>query len=137
MSQSDPFPQEPLDIVSARIGMLMADAGARDIARKLVQIERQLQSLFASHGTIFFNLRVERRLRRHEKILTRVKLERIIFCIDMMIFRRMRLSFGRRDRAAIYSFTITGVPSSAFSKNGLAHGSGKRMQPCDARNGGT
>ena len=65
--------------------MLMADAGARDIARKLVQIERQLQSLFASHGTIFLILCVKRRLRRHEKILTRVKLERIIFCIDMVI----------------------------------------------------
>ena len=36
-----------------------------------------------------------------------------------------------------YSLTMTGVPSGAFSKNGLAIPLGKRMQPCDAANGGT
>ena len=36
-----------------------------------------------------------------------------------------------------YSLTMTGVPSGAFSKNGLAIPLGKRMQPCDAAYGGT
>jgi hypothetical protein len=36
-----------------------------------------------------------------------------------------------------YCFTITGVPIGAFSKNGSAIPLGKRMQPCDAANGGT
>ena len=62
--------------------MLMADAVARDFARKLVQIERQSQSLLASHGTIFFNLCVKRCLRRHKTILTRVERERTVFCND-------------------------------------------------------
>jgi len=39
--------------------------------------------------------------------------------------------------AIIYSLTVTGVPTEAFSKNGLAIPLGKRMQPCDAANGGT
>jgi hypothetical protein len=47
--------------------------------RTKVQIERQLQSFFASHGTIFLNLRVQRRLRRHERILLRVERGRTFF----------------------------------------------------------
>ena len=36
-----------------------------------------------------------------------------------------------------HSVTVTGVPTEAFSKNGLAIPFGSRMQPCDAANGGT
>ena len=36
-----------------------------------------------------------------------------------------------------HSVTVTGVPTEAFSKNGLAMPFGSRMQPCDAANGGT
>jgi len=37
----------------------------------------------------------------------------------------------------LYSVTVTGVPTEAFSKNGLAMPLGRRMQPCDAAKGGT
>ncbi len=36
-----------------------------------------------------------------------------------------------------HSVTVTGVPTEAFSKNGLAMPFGRRMQPCDAAKGGT
>ena len=51
--------------------MLVTDPGTRDIAREFVQIERELQSLFASHGTIFFDLLLKRCLRSHKKTLIR------------------------------------------------------------------
>jgi hypothetical protein len=38
---------------------------------------------------------------------------------------------------AVYSVTLTGVPTGAFSKNLAAIRPGKRMQPWDAANGGT
>jgi hypothetical protein len=118
--------------------MLMADAVARDFARKLVQIERQLQSLFASHGTIFFNLRVKRRLRRHKGILPRVERECIFFASTLNVFVKSAcLSAADTAASAIYSFTITGVSSFEASKKCLAIAVGKRMQPCDARYGGT
>jgi hypothetical protein len=63
-------------------------------------------------------------------------------------YKKMILYLGRTDllraswlarleSAISYSFTVTGVPTGAFSKNGLAIPLGKRMQPCDAAYGGT
>src|SRR6478735_1077012 len=37
--------------------------------------------------------------------------------------------------SGLYSVTVTGVPTDAFSKNGFAIPLGKRMQPCDAAKG--
>jgi len=43
--------------------VLMADAVARDFARKFAEIERQLQSLSAGHGPIFPDLFLKRCLK--------------------------------------------------------------------------
>ena len=71
MCPHDPLAQKLLHFVRARIGMLVTDPGARDIAREFVQIERELQSLFASHCTIFLDLLLKRCLGSHKKILIR------------------------------------------------------------------
>jgi hypothetical protein len=71
MRPHDPFAQKFLHFVRARIGMLVTDPGARDITREFVEIERELQSLFASHRTIFLELLLKRCLGSHEKILIR------------------------------------------------------------------
>lgn len=53
-------------------GMLRADALARDLARQLVQIQRQAQPLFTAHFAVMLNLKIQCRLRAHESNLTRL-----------------------------------------------------------------
>ena len=108
MCQRNPLTQQSLHFIDARFGMLIADARARDFAGKLVQIKRQLQSLFASHGTIFFNLCVKRGLRRHEKILSRVECERAIFCIDVDRLTFADFTFQNVDAEWIEDFFLNG-----------------------------
>jgi len=116
LRKCDPVLQKLLHFLRAGFGVLISDTAARNFACEPAQFERQLQSLFASHGTIFFNLRVQRRLRRHEKMLARIKVERIIFASTLTIFVECTCGSAAGTAAATtYCFTITGVPSSAFS----------------------
>src|SRR2546423_1410020 len=46
-----------------------------------------------------------------------------------------KLSGLQLSLSGLYSVTVTGVPTDAFSKNGFAIPLGKRMQPCDAAKG--
>jgi hypothetical protein len=104
--QRNPLTQQSLHFIDARFGMLIADAIARDFAGKLVQIKRQPQSFFASHGTIFFNLCVKRCLWRHEKILTRVDGERTIFCIGMDDLALADFAFKDVDAKRVEDFFL-------------------------------
>ena len=84
----------------------MADSVARDFARKLVQIECQLQSLLASHRTVFFYLRVECCLRCHRKILTCIELERAILCVDANGLAFADFAFEDVDAKRIENFFL-------------------------------
>ena len=130
-------PQKPLHFITARFRMLTADAVARDFARKLVQIERQLQSFFASHGTTFLNLcaSVARGVMKGFYCALNAGAH---FLHQRDDFCPMRsCSIAETASAATHSFTITDVPSRAALKKCSAIPLGNRMQPCDAAYGGT
>src|SRR5713101_3218655 len=106
--QRDPLSQAPLHFIWTGLGILMADSVARDFARKLVQIKCQLQSLFASHRTVFFYLCVECCLRCHRKILARIELERAILCVDANGLAFADSAFDNVDAERVENFFLYG-----------------------------
>jgi hypothetical protein len=50
LRKCDPVLQKLLHFLRPGFGVLVSDTAARNFACELVQVERQLQSFFASHG---------------------------------------------------------------------------------------
>ena len=61
--QFEPPAQKLLHLRVIGVGMLRADAFARDVAGQLMQIQRDGQPLFAAHFAVTLNLKIQCRLR--------------------------------------------------------------------------
>jgi hypothetical protein len=63
--QSDTLPQQIFNFLFTRVRMLVTDAFSCDVASQLMQVQGDLQTLFARHRTIPFDLFVQGRFRSH------------------------------------------------------------------------
>jgi hypothetical protein len=62
--------EQAFDFSRVGFGMLSADPFAGNVARQLVQTQRDGQPLFARHQTVAFNLFVQRGGRSHGSVIT-------------------------------------------------------------------